>query len=148
MKLLPTTHPVTGDPMNRNEAVWWQLMSLIRGSWFLPVFSALTVYDWFLGRFDPEHLWWNLAASYLAIVVESIVGRAMTWLALRDSMRSVRNHQEVKEMHAELVAMHQEMHGKLDTILTALGCELLMDADSGQFRCLNDWQHHAMAHHL
>ncbi len=71
--------------MSRGDAIWWLLMLAVRNPLFLPVLAVLTVLDW-TGDWDPNHLWWNLGASALAIVVEAVVGRAMYAQTKRDAL--------------------------------------------------------------
>jgi hypothetical protein len=79
--------PVTGDKMSRGESATWAIQGVIRNWWFVLVFTALTIVVWSVGWVAPDVLvWWNLMASYLAILIESIVGRAMFGQARRDAV--------------------------------------------------------------
>ena len=70
------TNPITGEPINFSDFIAWKLQSVIRRWWFLLAFTCATAGAWST-RNSSIILWWNLSASYLAIFVESIVGRAM-----------------------------------------------------------------------
>jgi glucan phosphoethanolaminetransferase (alkaline phosphatase superfamily) len=82
-----TTHhdPVTGDDLTTAEYVSWRIQGVIRNFWFLGGFTLLTVLWLWLGT-DAARGFWNYFASYLAIVVESIVGIAMFSQTRRDAV--------------------------------------------------------------
>jgi hypothetical protein len=69
-------NPITGEAITFSDHIAWQLQSVIRRWWFLSAFTILTAIAWATGN-ATIILWWNFGASYLAIFVESIVGRAM-----------------------------------------------------------------------
>ena len=77
--------PITGDPLTLTEWVSWRIQGVIRRWWFLVGFTILTILVWSTN--NPSCLlWWNLAASYLAIFIESVVGLAMFGQTRRDAV--------------------------------------------------------------
>lgn len=72
-------HPVTGDPLTLGEYISWMIQGLIRRWIFLGIITLATICSWVSSVIWPEQgvvvlLWWNLCASYLALVIESVVG--------------------------------------------------------------------------
>jgi len=82
--LIPRSDPVTGDAFTLGEGLSWLLQGIIRRWLFLAVFATATAAVWILG--SPAALgWWNYSASFLAIVIESVVGIGFYNMARRDS---------------------------------------------------------------
>jgi hypothetical protein len=80
------TDEVTGDSLTFSEHVSWKLQAyVIRTWWFLVAFTLITVATVLTFNLSVVG-WWNVLASYLAIFVEAIVGRAMAAQARRDSV--------------------------------------------------------------
>ena len=77
--------PVTGDQLSLGEYISWLVQGIIRRWAFLVVISLATVAAWSTGN-DTVLLWWNLAASYTALLIESIVGIAMFSQTRRDAV--------------------------------------------------------------
>ena len=79
--------PVTGDLLSLGEHVSWIVQGIIRRWLFLILVTIITLVAWIIGTSVGEVLvWWNLAASFLAIVIESIVGIAMYSQTKRDAV--------------------------------------------------------------
>jgi len=82
--------PVTDDELSRGEYISWMVQSIIRRWTFLGVVTLLTLLAWstvfWLSQSGAVLTWWNLCASYLAIVIESIVGLAMFGQTRRDAV--------------------------------------------------------------
>ena len=70
------THPVTGDAIGLAEHLSWMIQGVVRRWSFIMVITAITFTCWST-RNDHIILWWNFAASWMALVLESIVGIAM-----------------------------------------------------------------------
>ena len=91
--------PVTGDILDRSDWVSWKVQGVIRRWSFLGVISIATFTAWLT---DNVHviLWWNLCASYMALVIESIIGLAQFSQTKRDAviMREIRGI--AKEIHS------------------------------------------------
>jgi hypothetical protein len=90
--------PVTGDHLTPGERVSWAIQGIIRRWAFLIVVTLITACVW-VTRNATALLWWNLGASYLAIVIESIVGLAMFGQTKRDALvireiRAIARHVE------------------------------------------------------
>src|SRR5215471_13209198 len=87
----PHQDPVTGDTLSRGEYLSWLVQGLIRRWTFLVLFTVATALAW--STTNPTVLlWWNLCASWMAIVIESIVGISMFAQVRRDAvcLREVR----------------------------------------------------------
>lgn len=83
--------PVTGDVLTIGEWISWKIQGVIRRWTFLIFITLVTIVVWSLN--NPIGLtWWNLGASYMALVIESIVGLAMFSQTRRDAvaLREVR----------------------------------------------------------
>lgn len=98
------TDPVTGDRLTTGEYVSWMVQGIIRRWTFLIIVTLLTVVVWVLGTTGARE-WWNYAASYLAIFIESVVGIAMFNQTKRDAViiREIRTLAERIEDIAEVV---------------------------------------------
>ena len=81
----PRQDPVTGDLLTPAEQVSWRIQGVIRNWNFLIVVLLLTAICWATNN-AAILLWWNLSASLLAIVIESIVGLAMFGQTRRDAL--------------------------------------------------------------
>lgn len=102
---MATRHdPVTGDALSTGEYVSWRVQGIIRNWWFLGLFTAITILVMALGNHNA-HDWWNYTASYLAIVVESIVGIAMFNQTRRDAviLRHIERLIQMNEQSTELL---------------------------------------------
>ena len=100
--------PVTGDQMTRSELWSWRAQSIIRHWTFIGLFTVVTFGIWIVG--SPAVVgWWNYSASFLAIVIESVVGIAMCAQVRRDALvlREIRRISERVESVAELIHEHQ-----------------------------------------
>src|SRR6266851_4007122 len=79
--------PVTGDPLSLGEYISWLVQGIIRRWFFLLLITLATTVAWVVGMAHPQVLiWWNLAASYAAILIESIVGMFMFGQMKRDAV--------------------------------------------------------------
>jgi len=70
------THPVTGDAIGLAEHLSWKIQGVVRRWSFIMAITAVTFTCWSTGN-NHIILWWNFAASWMALVLESIVGIAM-----------------------------------------------------------------------
>lgn len=97
--------PVTGDRLSAGERLSWLMQGLIRRWLFLGAITGVTAAVW--ATRDPTALvWWNLGASYLALVVESLVGIAMFGQTKRDAVvlrRVDRNDEATRRLLEELL---------------------------------------------
>jgi hypothetical protein len=96
--------PVTGDILTSGEYVSWLIQGMIRRWFFLILITLVTALLWATN--NPTALtWWNLGASYLALVIESIVGIAMFAQTRRDAvaLREVRAMSQHLEKMAEVL---------------------------------------------
>ena len=112
------TDPVTGDHLSAGEHVSWQIQRVMRRWSFIGAILLITVVCW-ATRNDAILLWWNLAASLMALVIESIVGMAFFKQALRDAVvirKSERLEERIERMERE--------HGATLHALHALALEL------------------------
>lgn len=85
------TDPATGDTLTTGEWISWHVQGIIRRWTFLILITAVTIMVWSTNS-TVALQWWNLGASYLALVIESIVGIAMFSQTRRDAvvLREVR----------------------------------------------------------
>ena len=116
--------PATGDLLNYNDYLLYQLQTnVIRRWWFLVAFTVITLACVF--TFNVTVMtWWNVLASYLAIFVEAIVGRYMAGQTRRDAtiLRELRKMElEDREHHAD----EEQIEGDLHRMVTALYKDLL-----------------------
>ncbi len=95
--------PVTGDELKPLEYFTRQVQVMVRTPWFLLLFNLTTIAI-FLGHGDL----WNYFASWLAIIIEWLVGTYMFGQTGRDAivMRTIK-----KEL-AEKVERMEAEHGK------------------------------------
>ena len=115
--------PVTGDTLTRSEWISWQLQTNIIRRWsFLVIFTLVTIFcvgmQWKTGNANWGNQW-NYLASYLAIFVEAIVGRAMFGQTRRDAqiLRELRKMElEDREHHLGEDAIEGDLH-RMVTVL-------------------------------
>ena len=95
--------PVTGDELKPLEYFTRQVQVMVRTPWFLLLFNLTTIAI-FLGHGDL----WNYFASWLAIIIEWLVGTYMFGQTGRDAivMRTIK-----KELTEKVERMEVE-HGK------------------------------------
>lgn len=110
--------PITGDELSRAEAVAWRVQWIIRRWTFLVGLTAVTAGAWtYVGvtagwalRAGPLAVvtWWNVCASYLALLIESVVGMAMYHQVQRDAviLREIRQADQRIEALGEMVLEH------------------------------------------
>jgi glucan phosphoethanolaminetransferase (alkaline phosphatase superfamily) len=116
MESAQNNDPVTGDSLTRSEWLSWNLQAyVIRTWWFLIGFTFITLTCIWLGvvTANPSYATnWNYLASYMAIFVEAIVGRAMFSQTRRDAVLI----REIKKLMHELKKLQQvdAEHSKAD----------------------------------
>ena len=100
----PRRDPTTGDVLTTGEYISWIVQGVIRRWSFLIVISVVTVLVWTTNN-ATALTWWNLGASYLALVIESIVGLAMFGQTRRDAvvLREIRAISQRVERLAEKI---------------------------------------------
>ena len=103
--------PITNDELTLAEEFSWRMQGIIRRWAFLGVITVITAGTWVyvvtriggsLGAGPVAMLtWWNLAASYLAILIEGTVGIAMFSATRRDAqfLRRVARLEERADLH-------------------------------------------------
>ncbi len=91
--------PVTGDELTRLEYYTRQVQVLVRTPWFILAFNVITLVAMILGHGDV----WNYFASWLAIMVEWLVGTYMFGQTGRDAtyIRRIANLEEMMEQQLE-----------------------------------------------
>lgn len=98
--LLPSRDPATGDDLTPTEALSWFAQSIIRRWSFIGVIAVITAICFTLGG----HVlgWWNYSASFLALIIESVVGIGVYNMGRRDAviLREVRALSERGAKHA------------------------------------------------
>lgn len=103
--------PVTGDVLSLGEFISWKIQGLIRRWTFLILITIATLIVWITNN-PAALLWWNLCASYLALVIESIVGLAMFAQTKRDAVILRR----VAEMTSEQTSSQEHQAAVLDRL--------------------------------
>ena len=79
--------PVTNDELSLGEYAALLIQGVIRRWLFIALLFTVTFIVWIVGAFLPAALvWWNLAASLLAVVIESIVGMFLFGQMKRDAV--------------------------------------------------------------
>src|SRR5579884_3317083 len=96
--------PVTGDMLTTGEYISWKIQNAFRRWTMLIIILVVTALCW-LTRNEAVLLWWNLAASLLAIIIEFIVGLAMLGQCKRDAvcLREVRAISQRMEQLAQVL---------------------------------------------
>jgi len=108
--------PITGDVLTTGEWISWRIQGIIRRWTFLCIVLAVTAACWLTN--NPGVLtWWNLSASLLAIIIETIVGLAMFGQTRRDAViiRKVeRQEQMILQIveHHGITVLHNETDGQ------------------------------------
>jgi hypothetical protein len=89
MKLLKSsTDPLTGEVVSPTERVSRFAQAMIRRWTFIGIITVVTAFWWtHPGLFnDPNLVHWNLGASYMALLIESVVGIGMYHQQNRDAI--------------------------------------------------------------
>jgi hypothetical protein len=74
--------PLTGDELNRLEYYVRQIQVVVRTPWFILAFNTITVACIIAGQLFN----WNVFASWLAIIIEWLVGTYMFGQTGRDAI--------------------------------------------------------------
>ncbi len=85
--------PVTGDTLTRLEYFTRRVQVVVRTPWFI-LFFNLTTIAIFLGHGDT----WNFFASWLAVMIEWLVGTYMFGQTGRDAVL-IRKIEQMEEAH-------------------------------------------------
>jgi len=98
---------ITGDHLKFSEYMSWKAQGIFRSWWFVVIFTTITftwlaVPVWF---HDPARLWLNYYLSYIAVLVESIIGIGVASQSMRDAVIL----REIKKIGA-----HDSEHSVLD----------------------------------
>lgn len=104
-----THDPVTGDELTAAEAAAWRVQWIIRRWAFLVIITAVTAVVWTvvaLTRSAALLNWWNCAASYLALLIESVVGMAMYHQTQRDAQVT----REVRKLTQRVEALAEDIY--------------------------------------
>jgi hypothetical protein len=114
--------PVTGDQLTTGEYLSWRIQGLIRNWYFLALITVVTTLTWITAN-SVVLQWWNLSASYLALVIESIVGIAMFSQTRRDAVvlrevRALATH--IDEQDKAILAILGKLNSQEDLIVQLL----------------------------
>ncbi len=107
--------PVTGDSLRFSEQISWISQRIIRRWTFVIAYSLLTLLWLFFPRYFPDGLsGWNIWASYMALLIESVVGIGVFGISMRDHLMlkkieasarvSEENGENLRRLHDELIA--------------------------------------------
>jgi len=116
------TNPITGEAISFSDFIAWKLQSVIRRWWFLMLFTTATGWAWST-RNPTIILWWNMAASYLAIFIESIVGRAMFGQTKADAaiLREIAKFSEKDyQVHRQEIQLDERTMALVEEILARI----------------------------
>jgi hypothetical protein len=103
--LKPFTDPITGDHLSPLEYYTRQVQVAVRTPWFILGFNVVT-----LGAFITGHLdIWNYFASWLAIIVEWLVGTYMFGQTGRDAVH-IRRIDRVETLILQLLEAQNGVH--------------------------------------
>jgi len=88
-------HPDTGDSLTFSEQVSWKVQGIIRNWYFIILWSALSIAWWIKPSWfkdSASYVHWQLVASFIAVVIELIVGISMLSQTKRDAqiLREIR----------------------------------------------------------
>lgn len=102
---------MTGDPLSSGEYISWKIQHVMRRWAFLGAITAITALCWLTNNMVVL-TWWNLGASYLAIVIEGITAMALINQTLRDAVvsREVRRLTEQQAASLSKMAQLEERH--------------------------------------
>ena len=118
-----TTDPLTGDRLTAGEHVSWAIQHRMRRWSFLGIITGATLVCW--ATRNPTVLtWWNLAASYGALVIEGITAMALINQTMRDAVVSRHTRataDRVAEMAEQTARMERE-HGEQLAAIHAAVC--------------------------
>ena len=116
---------ITGDHLKFSEYMSWKAQGIFRSWWFVIIFSTIT-FTWLaIPRFfhDPARLWLNYYLSYIAVLVESIIGIGVVSQSMRDAvilreLKKLGKHDtehSVADYQIDLEALQliKEIHAKL-----------------------------------
>ena len=116
---------ITGDPLRLSEYLSWKSQGIFRSWWFVIIFTTITftwlaVPVWF---HDLGRLWLNYYLSYLAVLVESIIGIGVASQSMRDAviLREIKKLGKQDTEHSvadykvdvEALQLIKEIHAKL-----------------------------------
>lgn len=118
------TDPVTGDTISRSEHITRLIQDqVIRTWWFLGFFTLTTAVAiiFTVVAFSKDVRtpidWWNVWASWTAVIIEGLIGRYMTGQTRRDALiirkmsaQADQNAQILEELHALLKEVKEMNH--------------------------------------
>lgn len=130
----PFLDPLTGDHLTRGEHAAWMAQRVIRRWSFLALVTLVTLACWALGtRIPGVLLWWNLAASFAAVVIEGITAMALINQTLRDALVS-RQNRTMAEQNVRMERDHGEqlsaLNAKVDQLLATMPAQAAVVRDA------------------
>ncbi len=115
--------PVTGDELKPLEYFTRQVQVAVRTPWFLMLFNLTTIVI-FLGHSDI----WNVFASWLAVMIEWLVGTYMFGQTGRDAVL-IRKIERMEEDHSKAL---EEINARL---VDLQGASLIVAQTSARSQC-------------
>lgn len=119
--------PVTGDKVSFSEFATIKAQGVIRRWTIFIIFTIGTGICWAIDL-PNVLLWWNLSASFFAVIVELMVGMAQFSQTRRDAAIIRNLHAIMREIHALVVELKD--YGKKD--LQHAKDDLAVDLDSNK----------------
>ena len=100
--------PVTHDELSLGEYTALLIQGVIRRWLFLAFIGTATLVVWIVGVGQPQVLvWWNLAASLLAVVIESIVGMFLFGQMKRDAVILRKLEHVIEHVESQEAAIYE-----------------------------------------
>jgi hypothetical protein len=99
--------PVTGDPLSPLEFYTRQVQVCVRTPWFIFAFNLVTLLAMLLGHLDS----WNFFASWLAIIIEWLVGTYMFGQTGRDAAH-IRRIDRIEKLILERLGGPDGLHNE------------------------------------
>lgn len=122
-------HPVSGESIKFGEHVSWKIQFAIRRWSFIGSIALITLACVILGTFDVTVIvWWNVWASFMALVIESVVGMAMFNMARNDG-RVLRESHTLLEQQQTLLGQQQNLLERVEYLISEL--QIVAHKDAG-----------------
>ena len=114
---MPYKDPVTGDELPMLEYRTRQVQVFVRTPWFILVFNLITIASMALGHGDV----WNYFASWLAIMIEWLVGTYMFGQTARDAVVTREVRSLIQQMRSVLEIVEKDVEVEIEEIDKKLG---------------------------
>jgi hypothetical protein len=113
-------HPITGENISLGEHLSWTAQNAIRRWEFVGAVTFATAVCWVIGTATVLQ-WWNFSASYMAVLIELIVGIAMYQQTKADA-----------KVIRKILAMETHQFAELKELIERVEEDLEFYHDAGQ----------------